>query len=43
MRDWVMTMIGALSMCAIHYHFVAKPYLDTQRKELALLKSRNKI
>lgn len=43
MRDWVMTILGAMSVCAIHYRFVAKPYLDTQRKELALLKSRNKI
>jgi hypothetical protein len=43
MRDMVMTILGAMSMCAIHYHFVAKPYLDTQRKELERLKSLNKV
>ena len=35
-------ILGAMGVCAIHYHFVAKPYLDTQRKELANLKNLNK-
>jgi hypothetical protein len=35
-------IVGALSVCAIHYCFVAKPYLDTQRKELERLKNINK-
>ena len=43
MRDYLFTILGALSVCAIHYRFVAKPYLDTQRKELEQLKSRNKV
>jgi hypothetical protein len=38
-----MTILGAMSLCAIHYRFVAKPYLDTQRTKLELLKSRNKV
>ena len=43
MRDMVMTILGALSVCAIHYRFVAKPYLDTQREELERLKSLHKV
>ena len=43
MRDYILTMLGALSVCMIHHHFVAKPYLDTQRRELERLKSLNKV
>ena len=36
MRDYILTMLGALSVCVIHHHFIAKPHLER-------LKSLNKV
>lgn len=41
-KQMMWAILGAMSVCAIHYRFVVKPYLDTQRKELERLKSHNK-
>lgn len=32
-------ILGALPVCMIHYHFIAKPYLDSQQRELKNLRN----
>jgi hypothetical protein len=42
MKEYALTILKAMAVCAVHYRFVFKPSLDVQYKQLDYLKNLNK-